>query len=365
MSEYQLKQFDSFQDRSSFQDYVMGVDLGGTNTNIAIAGIKEQIPHLLYSLHFKTKHLPSIIPALNIALSYSQNQFDIHIQTCCIGAAGVVSHAHDKVQLTNISWDIDAVSIKEETHLGTVYMLNDFQIIGYGINLLDPDDPNDLICIKNTRLEPDPRATKAVIGGGTGLGKSILVFNESQNAYIPLSTEGGHVDCPLYTQDELDLARYITHHRLQSSAPLSYEDVLSGQGLESIYSYIQHAHHYPETQYTKEIDAALEKAPLISKYRTVDETCHEVFQWYLLFYARCAKNFVFDTLATGGIYLAGGIAAKNKEIFQSTEFIQTFENTFRRPDVLKQTPIYVIVNYDVSLYGACLAATYQMKKDKI
>jgi glucokinase len=80
----------------------------------------------------------------------------------------------------------------------------------------------------------------------------------------------------------------------------------------------------------------------------------------MLFYARCAKNFVFDTMATGGIYLAGGIASKNKEAFQSDEFIQTFESSSRRSDVLKRTPIYLIVNYDVSLYGACLAAIYQL-----
>jgi glucokinase len=80
----------------------------------------------------------------------------------------------------------------------------------------------------------------------------------------------------------------------------------------------------------------------------------------MLFYARCAKNIALDTLAMGGIYIAGGIAAKNKEIFQTEEFIQSFEASLKRSDVLKQIPIYLIVNYDVSLYGACLAAMYHL-----
>jgi len=85
---------------------------------------------------------------------------------------------------------------------------------------------------------------------------------------------------------------------------------------------------------------------------------------FTLFYARCAKNFALNTLATGGLYIAGGIASKNKKIFTSKIFKDEFENAYRRADVLKSIPISIIVNYNVSLYGACFAAMYQSNKIK-
>jgi glucokinase len=80
------------------------------------------------------------------------------------------------------------------------------------------------------------------------------------------------------------------------------------------------------------------------------------------FYGRCAKNFVLDSLANGGLYIAGGMANKNIEIFSTKEFLNEFENAYRRNDILEKVPIHVIVNYDVSLYGACFAAMYNLKK---
>ena len=358
MTEYTFKQYDFFHEKSTFSQYVMGVDIGGTNTNIAIAGVSKKIPKLLYSLHFKTKELSSLIPALNETLNYSKNQLDISISSCCIGGAGVVSREHDMVNLTNVSWDIDAATIKKHTSLTDIYMLNDFQIIGYGINLLNPENPQDLIVIKEGGEEKTNTSTKAVIGGGTGLGKSILAYHNELNAYIPLSSEGGHTDCPIYNNEELELAQYITNKILGIDEPITYEEILSGRGLENIYAYLHQTNTFNETIYTKEIDDADEKAPLISRYQSIDETCKEVFRIYTLFYARCAKNIALDSMATGGIYIAGGIASKNKKIFQT-------QTSYRRIDVLKRIPIYLIVNYDVSLYGACFAAMIRLGKNKI
>jgi glucokinase len=74
------------------------------------------------------------------------------------------------------------------------------------------------------------------------------------------------------------------------------------------------------------------------------------------FYGRCAKNIALDTLAGGGLYIAGGIAAKNKEIFVSKEFLDEFDRAYRRSEFLRKVPLYVILNYDISLLGACYAA---------
>jgi len=87
---------------------------------------------------------------------------------------------------------------------------------------------------------------------------------------------------------------------------------------------------------------------------------------FSLFFARCAKNYVLDTLAIGGLYIAGGIAMKNKEIFSTKQFISEFNNAYRYTDFLKKVPINIITDYDVSLLGSCYAAIYKyfIKKEE-
>ncbi len=134
---------------------------------------------------------------------------------------------------------------------------------------------------------------------------------------------------------------------------------MSGRGIEGIYTFIKSMEQFKPSKITKEIDAASEKAPLISQYKKSDETCAETFRLFTKFYARCAKNYVLDTMATGGLYIAGGIASKNKEIFTSKEFLVEFRDAYRRSNILNNVPIHLIVNYDVSLYGTCLAALHK------
>ncbi len=356
MTDFTIKKFNETMLKTKFSSYVLGVDIGGTNTNLGIAGIQNKRPILLFSLNFKSKELPSLSPAVNETITYAKEKYEIDINTACIGAAGVVSSSQDYAELTNVQWNVNIKDLIESSSLKMAYIINDFQTIGYGVNLLDYNNKKDILPVKTG--QQNTTATKAVLGAGTGLGKSILIYDKYLNAYIPIPSEGGHSDFPVQNNFELELLHFIKKLR-DISQSLSYEELLSGRGIESIYSFLQQKETYEATQHTKEIDDAQDKAVLISRYKDLDETCKETFQLFTKFYARCAKNFVLDSLATGGLYIAGGIAAKNQEIFTSKNFIDEFEKSHQREDVLKQTPVYIITNYDVSLYGACFAAMYK------
>ena len=118
---------------------------------------------------------------------------------------------------------------------------------------------------------------------------------------------------------------------------------------------------FESTKYAKEISAAKDKVGLIAKYKNKDRACKETFKLYTRFYARIAKNLVLDSLATGGLYIAGGIALKNREIFKSKEFIREFENV-NTLSILKRIPIFLIADYNVSLYGAAYLAKERLLK---
>lgn len=354
--EYAIKHEREGIRNEDYSCFVLGGDIGGTHTNLGIFGVRGNRPILIFSLHFKSQELNSLIPAVEKVVDYTKKEHDIHVERACFGAAGRISADRDSGQLTNVEWDITTKEILEKTSLKSALLINDFEAIGYGINLLDLSNESDIFKIKhNPHLHNElPEATKAIIGAGTGLGKSILVYSDTHKIYVPIPSEGGHGDFPARTEFELELVNFIKKQRRIKSA-VSYEEVISGRGLEILYLFLRALRGAKPTKYTLEIDESKDKAKLITSYKDRDETCKETLRLYSLFYARCAKNFVLDSLARGGLYIAGGIASKNPEIFRRQEFIEEFEKADKVSGILKDVPIYVVVNYDVGMYGAGLA----------
>jgi glucokinase len=358
---YSIRTFKDVLSEKEFESFVMGGDVGGTNTNIGIAGIKELKPVILFSLDFKSQELNSLIPAINKTIAYVDKKYNLKIDSACFGVAGIAYPKQDFIELTNVDWNISKKNIIDKTQLGNVAIINDFQAVGYGFNLLDHNNNLDIYKIRKETGQEPVFSNKAILGAGTGLGKSILIYDKHSNIFIPNPSEGGHEDFPAQNDFEIDLLDFIKELRCISH-PIVYEELLSGRGIESIYLYLKKIKKFDPSKYTEEIDNSNDKIKLISKYRKIEATCKETFKLFTRYYARCAKNFVLDTMAVGGLYIAGGIAEKNKEIFKSSEFLNGFENAYRRSDLLKNIPIYIIVNYDVSLFGACLAAMYHFEK---
>jgi glucokinase len=217
--------------------------------------------------------------------------------------------------------------------------MNDFEAIGYGINLLKK---KDFLIINKKISNKIKNQTKAVIGAGTGLGKAILNYDECFNCYVPIASEGGHADFPVYDLEELKLINFIK--KIKKINQVSWEDLLSGKGLESIYFYLK-----------KNKKSAEE----ISKHRKTDKTYKKTFELFTRFYARAVKNFTLETLALGGVYIAGGIAAKNSDIFKSQTFLKEYKNNYKLKNVLVNIPVYVILNQNIGLYGSAFAAIYR------
>ena len=337
-------------DKAEYDGFVVGGDVGGTHTNIGVAGAKAGKATLLYSASFESRKLTSLVPAIREALDYGRERCGIEADRGVVGVAGAVTDSR-RAKPTNLSWVVDAEEIKRELGLEYFRIANDFQIIGWGIDSLKEGDLFEAKAGETVFGE-----TRAVIGAGTGLGKSILLFDGRR--YVPIPSEGGHADFPLHEQFDLELADHVRGGR---KTPASYEDLLSGRGIERIYEFLRE--RLGETDLTAEIEGAEDRAALISKYKKTDPVCRETFRIYAKLYARCAKNFVLESLATGGLYIAGGIAAKNREIFVSPEFQAEFLNAEKQRRLLERAPVFVITNYDVSIMGACNAAVASFDND--
>lgn len=321
---------------------IIGADIGGTNSNFGIFDTHDTKPNLLFSLHTKSKEIKDFAALVKDVMSYVKEKYNLTIDHALFACAGVVSPNKDFNKPTNLDITIDAHTIKKVTGLHCVYIVNDFEVIGYGLDLINP---KGLVPINKGKKWL--HAQKAVIGAGTGLGKCTMVWDRAVNRYVPVVSEGGHADAALQHPLEFELADFIQKTE-RRSWNISWEDLLSGDGIQRIYKFFH-------TRADKKDHQTNEKVPHpdeIFKSRTHDKHSADTFNLYTVLYARCAKNFTLDALALDGMYIAGGIAAHNLPMFQLPAFMREFVNCGKQGRLLQEVPLYVITDYNVSLYGA-------------
>lgn len=325
---------------------VLAGDIGGTNSNFGIFEMRGTTPTLLISLHAQSKNVTDFGTLTKQVIEYAQKNYGIEVRKACFGAAGISTAERDYIKPTNLPVALEARAIEQVSGLDSLILINDFEAVGLGI---DSISQQDVVCIN--RGVAKKHGQKACLGAGTGMGKAALLWNRHFHRYLPFASEGGHADCAAQTRQEYELFKFIMTER-NHGCPVSWEDILSGCGIKRIYHFLATERSYPETQISKEIEKTGFKPDLISYYAEQDSRCAETFALYTTFYARCAKNFVLDTLALNGIYIAGGIAARNLNLFRQPHFLEEFMRCGAQSKTLQDVPVYVVADYNVSLYGA-------------
>ncbi len=171
-----------------------------------------------------------------------------------------------------------------------------------------------------------------------------MFWDVAKKRYMPMASEGGHGDFPFQSPMEFDFVEFVKKNENRTHN-ISWEDVLSGDGIERMYHYFSGGNGSLR-------DGKGPHPDKIFNSRHEDAASGKTFEFYTKAYARCAKNFALDMIALGGVYIAGGIAAKNLQMFQLPIFMDEFLNCGKQQELLKQIPVYVITDYNVSLYGA-------------
>ena len=328
--------------------FILAGDVGGTKTNFGIFA-KRKKPELLLSFHFKSKEINDFPSVVKQVLNHLKSKYNMTPSFFCFAGAGVVSKNGTYLSLTNLPWDIDAMKIKQKTGLRSSRLINDFQAIAYGLDSLP--DKSILVAKKGKAV---PNGTRIVVGAGTGLGKGILLYDPVKKRYLALPSEGGHGELPVANECEFMLSEFI--RRKTGSSVVEWEDVLSGKGLQNMYQFLYQEEKQKRSKYSSVIKSAKFDPMLITKYKEKDPLAKAAFDLFLTFYARCARNFALDVLAQGGVYIAGGIAANNSPLFKKKLFADEFLRSKKQKKILENIPVYVIKDYDVSLYGAAMAA---------
>ena len=326
---------------------ILAGDIGGTKTLLQIAECDAGRCRAVREQRYDSGAHASLA---SIIRDFFVSEKAGAIGAACFGIAGPVKHteAVQHVKVTNLPWEIDSRDLAREFGFPHSRLINDFQAIGYGIEALGA---HDLVVLQ--RGEAVPRGPRAVIGAGTGLGQGILFWDRDH--YEPIATEGGHASFGPNDELQIELTRYL----LKTCGRASYERVLSGHGLARLYAFVK---EHGETPESAALAQAMQKedpaaAIALAALERNDALANQALDLFVDIYGAQAGNLALTTGATGGVYIAGGIAPKILPRCTDGRFMRAFSSKGKMTPYVTVIPVQVVMNPQVGLIGAALAAS--------
>jgi len=315
-------------------------DIGATKTNLAIMSSEAGPRTPLAEATFPSANYPSLEAVAREFLS----QVEWQVERACFGVAGPV--VSGRASITNLPWLIDEGNLQDALRLSTVYLLNDLESIANGVPALEPADLHTL-----NVGQPAPGGAIAVIAPGTGLGEGFLTWDGSH--YRPHPSEGGHTDFAPTNPLQIELLRYL-QGRFEH---VSYERVCSGLGLPNIYAYLKDSGYAAEPDWLAgQLAATDDPTPVIVNAALDRERpcklCTATLDVFVSILGAEAANLALKVLATGGVYLGGGIPPRILPFLQQGLFLESFRRKGRLSDLPVRMPVHVILNPKVALLGA-------------
>ena len=274
---------------------ILAGDIGGTKTNLACFQQEGGSQAPVVQRSFSSGDYPGLEAILKEFIA--GQAFSLH--GACFGIAGPVLDG--RCEATNLPWLVDVRSLQRTLKLEAVGLINDLEATAYGIRAL----PEETFSVLNPG-QSQPEGTIAVIAAGTGLGEAALVWGGQQ--YRAMATEGGHADFAARNELEIELLRRLS----KQFGRVSYERVLSGPGLVTIYQFLKESGRGDEPTWLAEQLAAGDPSAVISEHALSgrSELCVKALDLFVSIYGAEAGNLALKTLAYGGVYLGGGIAPK-------------------------------------------------------
>jgi glucokinase len=323
---------------------ILAADVGGTSTRLAFfeAGSGELV--VLAEGQYRSGEHASLYEIVQ----HFAAQHRLTAERGCFGIAGPVLEG--RVRTPNLPWSIESSELARVAGLPRVQLINDLAANAYGIGSLRDEDLATL-----NPGKPDPTGTIAVISAGTGLGESLAYWDGA--THRPLPGEAGHADFAPRDELETELLLYLRaeHGRV------SYERVVSGPGLVNIYRFLRDQRAFPEEPAVISAMKGGDAAAVITGAAMAQSCslCSKALDIFIAVYGAESGNAALRYLATGGVYLGGGIAPRILEKLQGPAFVGAFAAKGRLTPLLESIPVKVILNDRTALLGAGRAASLQ------
>jgi glucokinase len=267
-----------------------------------------------------------------------------------ISAAVAGPVVNGKSKLTNLPWILDSDAMSAELKI-PVHFINDLEATAYGLAGLGKDE---LVTLASGDL--NAKGNIAIIAPGTGLGEAGLFWDGK--CYHPFATEGGHSDFAPRTPKDVDLFYFLQ----KQFGHVSWERVVSGMGIKNIFHFLTEGRNEPIPEWLSERMKEGDPAAVISQaaLKHEDLICAETMELFVRYFATEASSLVLKMMATGGLFLAGGIPPKILPLLQNDSWSKNFDNNGRMHDLSDRVPVHVVLNDKMALQGAAYYGAYNM-----
>jgi glucokinase len=323
-------------------------DIGGTKTLLALYDAAHGPRRPVAQAEFPSARYQGLEGMIEEFL----DRHKARAHAACFDVAGPVIEG--RAQLTNLPWILEEKALSSRLGLERTTLMNDLQAIAHAVPHLQADE---LHTIKPGREQA--HGAKAVIAPGTGLGEAFLVWGGSD--YIACPSEGGHADFAPDDELQVELLRYMRERHTR----VGYERVCSGLGIPNIYDFLRESGRAPQSAaLAAELAKVADRTPLIveAALREPDGDALSALtlRSFVSILGAEAGNLALKVLATGGVYIGGGIAPRILARLEDGVFAQAFVNKGRFAGMLEGIPVHVIVTR-AALLGAAIFGLRQMQ----
>jgi len=320
---------------------ILAGDIGGTNARIATFSIESGRPRLQHEHIYPTRDFPNLGSAVKAYLQTNA----VAPQAACFGVAGPVHKG--TARMPNLGWIVDAAALALEIGIDRAGVINDLEANAYGIAALEEKD----FAILNPGA-PDTAGNAAVISAGTGLGEAGLYFDGK--ILRPFACEGGHADFAPADELQTEMLAWLRkqyHH-------VSWERVLSGPGIFNVYRFLRDTGRGEEPAWLSDQLKSGDPPAVITRVGLDGKSalCEMTLDVTVRLYGAEAANLALKIMATGGVFIGGGIAPRILRKLGDPAFMAAFANKGRMNDLLGAIPVKVILNDSTALLGAARAA---------
>lgn len=322
--------------------YLAG-DIGGTKTLLALYTREGGLHAPVVQQSFPSSQYDSLDDVVRAFLT----QTGATVDAAAFGVAGPVINGAARV--TNLTWRMSEAGLLHSSGARAVKLLNDLESIANAIPALAPED-----VVMLNDVEPTERGAIGVVAPGTGLGEAFLVAENG--GYRAHPSEGGHCDFAPNTDLEIDMLRYLLP---VFDGHVSYERVCSGIGIPNIYNFMKWSGYAELPEIEHELASAKDPTPVIMSHAMSDAPsprCKATLDMFCSVLAAQAGNLALTVMATGGLYLGGGIPPRILPALQRGSFLQSFLNKGRLRSLMERVPLRVITNAQAGLLGAARVA---------
>jgi glucokinase len=323
---------------------ILAGDIGGTNTRLALVEATSEGLKIEAEETFSSRERTSLESALDEFLSLHA----CSLSRASFGIAGPVKNG--RCEATNLPWVVDSRPVAKRLGLKHVGLMNDLVANAYGIDVLQSKD--FVILNKGAR---NSNGNRAIVSAGTGLGEAGMYWDGQ--THRPFASEGGHADFAPRNHMEMELLDYSMNRYRR----VSYERLVSGPGLAHLYQFLRDTGKGEEPPWLTERMRQGDSAPIISQLAMDGKSvlCGQALELFVSLYGAEAGNMALKVMATGGVYLGGGIAPKIISKLKEPVFMNAFTAKGRLRPLCQDIPVRVIMNPKTALLGAARHAAFQ------